>query len=169
MAVLGKESSKRLLDAAGTDDSNRFHGVNHRFGSSFADVGPRQETSWFAPHPFRPPNPRSCDATEARHHYERGSGQTFHLGLWRWLKTGLVTRIRFYLSSESTHPVSLGDHPNVFASAEVLLPRSFSLTTSFSVMMNVITPDDRYSAGYATKRNPPAVLPSVRRFATTRK
>ena len=32
-AVLAKESSKRLRDAAGTDDSNRVHGVSHTFGS----------------------------------------------------------------------------------------------------------------------------------------
>src|SRR5580698_9830482 len=32
-AILAKESSKRLRDAAGTDDSNRVHGVSHTFGS----------------------------------------------------------------------------------------------------------------------------------------
>src|SRR5580700_405556 len=32
-AVLAKESSKRLRDAAGTDDSNRVLGVSHTFGS----------------------------------------------------------------------------------------------------------------------------------------
>src|SRR5450432_4170071 len=40
------------------------------------------------------------------------------------------------------------------ASFAVSGPRSFSYTTLSWVTTNVITPDDRYSAGYAMKANP---------------
>jgi hypothetical protein len=52
-----------------------------------------------------------------------------------------------YFSSEGTQSFASGGTANALASAEVFVPRSFSLTTSFCVMMKVITPDDRYSAG----------------------
>src|ERR1700680_3509539 len=38
-------------------------------------------------------------------------------------------------------------------------PRSFSKTTPFCVTTKVLTPDDWYSTGYATKVKPPFFLP----------
>src|SRR5260370_42013383 len=43
----------------------------------------------------------------------------------------------------------------------VALPKSFCSNTPSWLMVNVITPELRYSAGYATKANPPTIFPST--------
>src|SRR3974390_377715 len=42
----------------------------------------------------------------------------------------------------------------------VLFPRSFSYKTPSAPTTKVFTPDERYSAGYATNAKPPVILPS---------
>src|ERR1700693_2143024 len=45
------------------------------------------------------------------------------------------------------------------ARTSVFSPRSLWYTTPFAPTINVITPDDLYSPGYATKAKPPVILP----------
>src|SRR6516162_4970614 len=46
------------------------------------------------------------------------------------------------------------------AIVSVLFPRSFSYKTPSAPTTKVFTPDERYSAGYATNAKPPVILPS---------